>query len=155
MQPDLYHQAVAALMLDELDYQRLTVGLAPCWGWMGDDGRQRRVIEERNPAWYMEFCRQYPSGRTRPRRKRHGDTLIKRRHTLRALAEISSGHVRTEYARRLWPVVQQRAADIQAEHRRRHPEWYTLLEILSDGQHLLHPAGNGTLYQMRDRGRVR
>jgi hypothetical protein len=129
VQPDLYHQAVAELMREELGCSRLTVALAPCFGWMGDDGRQRRIIEERNPDWYSRFCDQYPSGRARPRRKRHGDTLIKRRHTLRALGEIAGGQVQTEYARRLWPVVQLRAREIQQEHRRRHVAWYMWLDM--------------------------
>ncbi|NJN53565.1 MAG: hypothetical protein HC804_01715 [Anaerolineae bacterium] len=57
-QPDLYHQAVADLMREELECFRLTVALAPCFGWMGDDGRKRRIAEERNPEWYREFCDQ-------------------------------------------------------------------------------------------------
>lgn len=126
--PDLLHQAVAELMREELRCSRLSVSLAPCWGWMGDDGRLRRVVEEQNPAWYREFCGQYQSNRRRPRTKRHGDTLIKRRHTLRALAEIAAGRCRTIYARRLWPFVQARARRIQKEHRRLHRDWYARID---------------------------
>lgn len=128
MSVDLLHQAVALLMHDELSDNRLLVGLADCWGHMGDDGRRRRVVEWQNPEWYRDFCAAWGSGRSRPRRKRHGDTLIKRQHVLRALAEIGHGRVGTVYAQRLWPVVCQRVAQIQQEHRARHAAWWMWLE---------------------------
>lgn len=79
----LLHQLIAEQMHHELAGRRLEVVLvpSPVEHWPTD--RQRRVVCERNPAWYREFCRQYPSNRSRPRQRRKHDTLIKRQHTLR------------------------------------------------------------------------
>lgn len=103
------------MMHDELDGRRLDVYLVPCWGAYADDGRRRRVAIGRNPGWYRQFCQQYQSQRTRPRRKRHGDTMIKRHHPLRALREIAGGQVDTTYARRVFPLVQARARAMLAQ----------------------------------------
>lgn len=89
--PDLLEQCVARLMADELSSRRLSVALVYCWGWYGDEGRKRRVAEERNPGWYRRLCAMYQSSRSRPRRRQKPDTLIKRRHVLRALEEIEGG----------------------------------------------------------------
>jgi hypothetical protein len=113
IEPNLLHECVAQMMLDELEGSRLDVYLIPCWGDYGD--RFRRVAVERNPDWYRQLCDAYQSQRSRPRRRRHGDTKIKRRHTLRALREIASGRVATEYAYRIWPYVEERAARMLRE----------------------------------------
>lgn len=101
----LLHQLIAEQMRHELASTRLEVVLvpSPVEHWPTD--RQRRVVCERNPAWYRELCRQYPSRRTRPRRRAKPDTAIKRAHTLRALAEIQDGRVESEYAQRVYPFV--------------------------------------------------
>ena len=104
-EPDLLQQCIAQMMHDDLERRQLDVVLAPCFGWMGDTGRYRRVVQETNPRWYQKFCTDWPSNRSRPRRRRKPDTRIKRQATLRALREIASGHCRTEYAARLLPVV--------------------------------------------------
>lgn len=105
----LLHQLIAEQMREELASRRLEIVLvpSPVEHWPTD--RQRRVVCERNPGWYREFCRQYPSNRTRPRQRRKHDTLIKRQHTLRALAEIENGRIETEYAKRVYPFVIQQA----------------------------------------------
>lgn len=56
-------------------------------------GHMIRVVQLRNPAWYRHLCEQYPSSRTRPRRRgpKYTDTAIKRRHVLRALLAIERG----------------------------------------------------------------
>lgn len=105
LEPDLLEQCVAKLMADELERSRLAVTLAPCWGRYGDDGRKRRIVEDQNPTWYRRLCAMYQLNRSRPRRKRKPDTLIKRRHTLRALDEIWGGRVETEYAQRVYEFV--------------------------------------------------
>lgn len=115
MTPDLLEQCVARLMADELESRRLSVTLVRCWGWYGDEGRKRRVVEERNPSWYRRLCAMYQSGRTRPRRSQKPDTLIKRRCVLRALDEIEGGAVETEYAQRVYEFVQQRARKMLRE----------------------------------------
>jgi hypothetical protein len=94
--PSYLEQCIAEQMRHELASTRLEVVLvpSPVEHWPTD--RQRRVVCERNPAWYRELCRQYPSRRTRPRRRAKPDTAIKRAHTLRALAEIQDGRVEAE-----------------------------------------------------------
>jgi len=105
----LLHRLIAEQMHHELASTRLEVVLvpSPVEHWPTD--RQRRVVCERNPAWYRELCRQYPSRRSRPRRRAKPDTAIKRAHTLRALAEIENGRVESEYAKRVYPFVAQEA----------------------------------------------
>jgi len=130
----LHHQLIAEQMRHELASTRLEVVLvpSPVEHWPTD--RQRRVVCERNPAWYREFCRQYPSRRTRPRRRAKPDTAIKRAHTLRALAEIQDGRVESEYAKRVYPFVEKAAAEYaaafarkqgQKEHRYAHHHNYS------------------------------
>lgn len=105
----LLHRLIAEQMHHELASTRLEVVLvpSPVEHWPTD--RQRRVVCERNPAWYRELCRQYPSRRSRPRRRAKPDTAIKRAHTLRALAEIENGRVESEYAKRVYPLVVEQA----------------------------------------------
>lgn len=110
---DLLAQCVAAIMREELLYSRLDVALAPSPPEYQPTRRHRRVVEERNPDWYRRLCRDWQSNRQRPRRKRHGDTLIKRQHVLRALGELSNGRCQTEYAQRLRPYVQREAERFQ------------------------------------------
>ena len=105
----LLHRLIAEQVHHELASTRLEVVLvpSPVEHWPTD--RQRRVVCERNPAWYRELCRQYPSRRSRPRRRAKPDTAIKRAHTLRALAEIQDGRIDSEYAQRVYPFVTQQA----------------------------------------------
>lgn len=116
----LLHQLIAEQMRHELAGRRLEVVLvpSPVEHWPTD--RQRRVVCERNPAWYRELCRQYPSHRSRPRRRRKPDTAIKRQHTLRALAEIEDGRVESEYAKRVYPFVKKAAEQYVATFARKH-----------------------------------
>lgn len=109
MSVPLLHQLIAEQMHHELASRRLEVVLvpSPVEHWPTD--RQQRVVCERNPAWYREFCRQYPSRRSRPRQRRKPDTMIKRQHTLRAMAEIENGRIDSEYARRVYPFVAKEA----------------------------------------------
>lgn len=114
---DYLEQAIAALMREELLYSRLDVALAPSPPEFQPTRRRRRIVEERNPAWYRRLCRDYQShGRQRPRRKKHGDTLIKRSHVLRALEELANGRCETEYAHRLRPYVEQQTTKFLQEH---------------------------------------
>jgi len=99
------HCCIAEQMRHELASRRLEVVLVPSPVEYWPTEQQRRVVCERNPKWYRELCRQYESNRTRPRRRRKSDTLIKRAHTLRALAEIEDGSLDTEYAKRVYPFV--------------------------------------------------
>lgn len=87
----ILEKIAAEMMLEELESERLVVSLVPAWGWMGDDGGRLRIVESHNPWWYREFCYDYEANRSRPRRGRKPDTLIKRRCTLRALREIRGG----------------------------------------------------------------
>jgi hypothetical protein len=93
---------MAKAMVSELEGSRLTVELAPARE-PKHGGHMVRVVSERNPSWYRRLCRAYVSGRRRARRKH--DTLIKRRHTLRALEDIAKGRTRGSYIERLLPVV--------------------------------------------------
>lgn len=112
--PTYLEQCIAEQMRHELASHRLEVVLvpSPVEHWPTD--RQRRVVCERNPGWYREFCRQYPTNRSRPRQRRKPDTLIKRQHTLRALAEIEDGRIETEYAKRVYPFVVKEAQEYVA-----------------------------------------
>ncbi len=91
----------AAVMRAELEASRLCVTLAPCQ--RGRAGNQIRTVDECNPAWYRQFCLEYPSGRKRGRKK--PDTAIKRAGTLRGLAELERGEMHSVYAVRLFPYV--------------------------------------------------
>lgn len=117
--PSYLERLIAEQMRHELASHRLEVVLvpSPVEHWPTD--RQRRVVCERNPAWYREFCRQYPSRRTRPRRRAKPDTMIKRAHTLRALAEIENGRVESEYAQRVYPFVEKQAQQYVATFARK------------------------------------
>lgn len=119
MTPPYLHCLIAEQMREELASRRLDVVLvpSPVEHWPTD--RQRRVVGEHNPAWYRELCRQYPAKRTRPRQRRKPDTMIKRRHVLRALAEIENGRIETEYARRVYPFVEKAAEQYVAAFARK------------------------------------
>jgi hypothetical protein len=116
MEPDLLQQCIAKMLHDELECRRLDVYLSPAWGSYGDDGKQLRVAMDQNPRWYREFCAAYPANRSRPRRRSKPDTIIKRRHTLRALREIAAGRAQTTYARRLLPIVIEETKRFQVAH---------------------------------------
>lgn len=103
----------------ELEGRRLDVVLVPSPVEYWPTEQQRRVVCERNPGWYRELCRQYESNRTRPRQRKKPDTLIKRRHVLRALAEIEDGRIDTEYARRVYPFVEKAAEQYKAQFARK------------------------------------
>lgn len=94
----------AAAMRLELEARRLSVVLIPAP--FGGPDRKIRAVEEQNPGWYRDFCAAFETNRSQPRHGRKPDTLIKRRHTLRALKEIEGGVARTTYAERLLPWVQ-------------------------------------------------
>lgn len=94
---------MAALMQADLRSRRLIVDLVfPHWAERG-----MRLVSQRNPRWYRQFCDTYsPSNRTRLRQREKRDTYIKRAHTLRALGEIANGRCNTLYAERLLPWVE-------------------------------------------------
>lgn len=117
--PPYLHCLIAERMRDELDGRRLEVVLVPSPVEFWPTNQQRRVVCERNPAWYRELCSQYPANRSRPRRRRKPDTLIKRRHVLRALAEIENGRVESEYAKRVYPYVEKAAEQYVATFARK------------------------------------
>lgn len=107
----------ACHMRRQLQANRLQVVLAPA-PQPQFSGHQVRLVEGRNPAWYRELCAEYPSRRSRPRRRGPGymDTAIKRRHVLRALREIERGGAfASEYARRLMPYVRSCARYLQQQ----------------------------------------
>lgn len=96
----------ARVMRCELESRRLIVELAPSRiPEIAAQGGCIRVVAERNPRWYRRLCADYPKRRTRPRRRRKPDTMIRRGLTLRALREIEEGRCETVYAQRLLPYV--------------------------------------------------
>lgn len=98
-------------MRHELDSRRLQVELAPSRvPEIAATGGKIRVVVERNPRWYRDFCAAHPKARSKPRRRSKPDTMIRRELTLRALDELASGQCATVYARRLLPVVEDEAA---------------------------------------------
>ena len=136
---DYLAQCIAALMHEELLCSRLDVSLAPSGPEHQPTRRRRRIVEERNPAWYRRLCRDYQShGRQRPRRKKHGGTLIKRSHVLRALEELANGRCETEYAHRLRPYVEQQTTRFLQEH---HGRTNVQAQRLVGSQADKHPSG--------------
>lgn len=99
----------ANAMLGDLMYQRLRVTLAPSQSDDVQRGRMIRVVEQQNPRWYRELCREYTARRSKPRRRRKHDMLLKRQHVMRALEEIADGRCQTEYAQRVLPFVEAQA----------------------------------------------
>ncbi len=81
--------ALAAALARELAANRLTVRLKP---HPVHRGQFVRVVIQRSPEWYSEFCRRHASCRKGRRRK--FQTLIKRRETLEMLARIARFHCR-------------------------------------------------------------
>ncbi len=109
MLPEHTRQA-AILMRDELEWARLSVSLAP-----GRGGGKIRVVDGHNASWYKTFCRDFPAGRSKPRHRKKPDTLIKRRHTIRALGEIERGIAVTLYAHRLLPYIEKYWRELSGE----------------------------------------
>lgn len=66
-----------------------------------------RAVENKNPFWYQELCKQYPKNRTHPRQRKEKftDSLIDRGSVKRALSSIAAGKDRTTYTRRFLPFV--------------------------------------------------
>lgn len=94
----------AKYMRWELEQSCLEVILIPSrFPEVAESGGMIRVAISKNTCWYRQFCADFSSGRRR-QRKNH-DTLIKRRHVLRALVEIEAGQAITIYAERLLPYV--------------------------------------------------
>lgn len=116
--PPMLERCIAEQMRLELESRRLEVALVPSPVEFWPTEQRRRVVCERNPSWYRELCRQHPANRTRPRQRRKPDTLIKRRHVLRALAEIEDGRIDTEYAQRVYPFVEKAARQYEARFAR-------------------------------------
>ena len=97
----------ARYMRWELETSWLEVVLIPSRDpEMAARGGMIRVAVSQNACWYQSFCRDHLSGRKKPRRRMKPDTLIRRRHTLRALREIESGRAATIYAQRLLPYIE-------------------------------------------------
>jgi hypothetical protein len=115
--PTPFEEAVATIMREELETSRLMVVLVPSDLSHQPTRRKRRVAEERNPEWYRNLCALYQSDRAH--RRKHGDTIIRRAHVLRALNEIANGRVVTTYAQRVFPFVQRYGRDLQRRHRSR------------------------------------
>lgn len=69
-EPNLLEQCVADMMHEELESNRLEVVLVPSPVVYWPTERQRRVVCERNPGWYRQLCREYESGRRKPRKKK-------------------------------------------------------------------------------------
>ena len=105
-----FERMTARAMRYELQSRRLSVELAPSRiAEVAAAGGKIRVVTERNPRWYRDFCAVYPKARTRPRRRKKPDTMIRRGLTLQALADLESGRCETAYARRLLPFVRDEA----------------------------------------------
>ena len=103
----------AAIMQAELQAERLTVVKSPS---QTIGGNAIRAVVSVNPAWYRGFCSQYTSGREKPRRKKHHDTLIKRQHTIDALGRLAAGVNNWVYTDRLLPVVLDECIRIHKQH---------------------------------------
>lgn len=101
----------ATAMLGDLEIYRLEVYLIPSkYPEIALRGGKIRAVYNRNPDWYQQLCALHLTHRTKPRRGRRaaGDTIIKRRNTLRALEKISKGQFAGSiYIDRLMPFVDQ------------------------------------------------
>lgn len=106
----------ALVMAGQLESERLVVSLAPSERpEIAQAGGMIRIVDGRNPEWYIRFCEDHPTRRSRPRRRRKHDTAIKRQDTLRGLYEIASGRADSEYAQRLLEYVEREEANYRQE----------------------------------------
>lgn len=97
-------RGTAILMLEDLNARRLRVVLIPSRvPEVAQMGGKIRAVESENPTWYKRLCRTYEAQRTRPRRRKKHDTLIKRAQVRSTLARMAQGNGRGEYAQRLIP----------------------------------------------------
>lgn len=99
------------IMLMEFESGRLDVQLAPLnpkrRGW--NEGGMKRVVCDRNTAWYRGLCARHLSCRVRNHRKT--DTKIKRRNILRLLNRLVAGQSTvSKYADELRRLAERRAA---------------------------------------------
>jgi len=92
-------------LLDELESNRLEVGLIPCRRECNVGGMIRVTLSQ-NAKWYRDFCANYPS--TRRRKKSAFDTKIKRANIVAALNSILRGETRSVYASHLLRIARER-----------------------------------------------
>jgi len=101
----------AAELLDELEGSQLEVILVPQRIHTNEGGCVRVAISK-NATWYRRFCVLYCSSRVR--KNAAFDTKIKRAIVVRTLQAIADGRpVRSEYAQRLNPFIEDRARVVE------------------------------------------
>lgn len=100
----------AEIMLKQLDREALEVVLIPAPD-QKHSGHHLRAVENQNPHWYRELCKEYPTNRTKPRQRKpkFTDSLIDRSSVIRALRAIAAGENSTTYTRRVLPYVKKYA----------------------------------------------
>lgn len=97
--------ALAKRALEELESQFNRIGFAPA-PQQNFDGHRIRVIESRNPDWYVEFGKKFWRG------PRQFD--LKRERVLKALKRVVGGRVRGNgYERDLLPFLAERWPEVQ------------------------------------------
>jgi hypothetical protein len=109
MNPGAVQQSLT-IMLAELESHQLCVCLAPLNPKMRgyNDGGCKRVLMDRNPLWYRNFCAEHASSRGVRRGK--FDTKIRRRNTIRVLARMEAGKKTiSKYAGELLAIAQRQA----------------------------------------------
>ncbi len=109
MNPGAVQQSLV-VMLAELEAHQLHVCLAPLNPKMRgyNEGGCKRVLTDRNPNWYRDFCGRHASSRGIRRGK--FDTRIRRQSTLSVLSRIAAGKKSwSKYAEELLAIAQRQA----------------------------------------------
>jgi hypothetical protein len=99
-------RALSNRALKELESQFNRIGFAPAPS-QNFDGHKVRVVESRNPEWYIEFGKKYWRG---PRQ-----FCLKRERVIKALKRVSAGRVRGNgYERGLLPILAGHWPEVQS-----------------------------------------
>lgn len=106
-------RATLRVMLGELSYQRLEVGLVPAWE-QRHAGHSIRAVFCRNPGWYRDLCAAFPRRRRRIRKERFADPRFKRADVAAVLQRLLSTGSRSYLAGPLLTVAaRQRLANLE------------------------------------------
>lgn len=101
-------------MLDELNCQRLEVGLIPA-PEQRHMGHAVRAVFQRNPDWYRDLCAAYPRQR-RIRKARYADPRFKREDVAAVLSRLLATGTRSYLAGPLLAVAaQRRLSDLERD----------------------------------------
>ncbi len=102
------------VMLQELDYMGLVVGLIPAPERTFSDWQCVRAVWGHNPGWYRELCAMYPRYR-RNRAARFTDSKVKRGRVGQVLRQMLGGGANSYLAEPLLAFAREIQRDMAAE----------------------------------------